>query len=116
MPSTTSYKFGDVVLVAFPFTNLQASKKRPAVVISSAHYQQQRPDVILMAITSQVRPSQQFGECLLQDWQQAGLLKPSVLKPLIATLQQNQVVKVMGQLSATDQSSLQNVLQDILYC
>ncbi|WP_461431098.1 hypothetical protein [Ketobacter sp.] len=44
------------------------------------------------------------------------MLKPSVLKPLIATLQQNQVVKVMGQLSATDQSSLQNVLQDILYC
>jgi len=41
-----------VVLVAFPFTNLQASKKRPAVVISSAHYQQQRPDVILMAITA----------------------------------------------------------------
>ncbi len=116
MPSTTRYKFGDVVLVAFPFTNLQTSKKRPAVVISSAHYQQQHPDVILMAITSQVRPSLQFGEHLLQDWQQAGLVKPSVLKPLIATLQQNQVVKVIGQLSSADQNGLQNVLQDILYC
>ncbi len=29
MPSTTACKFGDVVLVGFPFTNLQATKKRP---------------------------------------------------------------------------------------
>jgi len=48
------------------------------------------------------------------SWQQAGLLKPSVLKPLIATLEQTQIVKVMGQLSATDQQGLQNTLQTIL--
>ncbi len=53
MPSTTPYSFGGVVLVGFPFTSLQTTKKRPAVVISSAAYQQNRPDVILMAITSQ---------------------------------------------------------------
>ena len=55
MPSTTNYNFGDVVLVGFPFTNLQTVKKRPAVVISSKAYQQNRPDVILMAITRQLR-------------------------------------------------------------
>nr|VFK59133.1 MAG: hypothetical protein BECKUNK1418G_GA0071005_100641 [Candidatus Kentron sp. UNK]VFK69038.1 MAG: hypothetical protein BECKUNK1418H_GA0071006_100933 [Candidatus Kentron sp. UNK] len=30
----SDYNFGDVVLVGFPFTNLQTTKKRPAVVIS----------------------------------------------------------------------------------
>ena len=114
MPSTTVCKFGDVVLVGFPFTNLQATKKRPAVVISDAAYQQGRPDVILMAITSQVRQPLAFGEHLIQDWQQAGLLKPSVLKPLIATLEQTQIVNVMGQLSAPDQHGLQSTLQTIL--
>lgn len=79
MPSTTACKFGDVVLVVFPFTNLQATKKRPAVVISNAACQQGRPDVILMAITSQIRQPLAFGDYLLTDWQQAGLLKPSVL-------------------------------------
>lgn len=34
----TSYKFGDVVLVPFPFTDQSASKKRPAVVVSSSAY------------------------------------------------------------------------------
>lgn len=114
MPSTTACKFGDVVLVGFPFTNLLATKKRPAVVISNTAYQQGRPDVILMAITSQIRQPLAFGEYVLKDWQQAGLLKPSVLKPLIATLEQTQIVKVMGQLSATDQQGLQKTLQTIL--
>ncbi|MDY6930007.1 MAG: type II toxin-antitoxin system PemK/MazF family toxin, partial [Pseudomonadota bacterium] len=96
-------KFGDVVLVGFPSTNLQAIKKRPAVVISDTTYQQGRPDVILMAITSQIRQPLAFGEYLLQDWQQAGLLKPPVLKPLIAMIEQTQIVKGMGQLAPDDQ-------------
>lgn len=114
MPSTTACKFGDVVLVGFPFTNLQTTKKRPAVVISDSAYQKGRPDVILMAITSQVRQSLAFGEYLLQDWQQARLLKPSVLKPLIATIEQKRIIKTMGQLSKTDQQGLQRTLQTIL--
>jgi len=103
-----------VVLVGFPFTNLKAIKKRPAVVISSTAYQQGRPDIILMAITSQIRQPLAFGEYILQDWQQSGLLKPSVLKPLIATLEQGQIVKIMGQLSSTDQQGLKNSLQTIM--
>lgn len=114
MPSTTTYEFGDVVLVSFPFTNLQSTKKRPAVVISKATYQHGRPDVILMAITSQIRQPMAFGEHLIQDWQQAGLLKPSVLKPLIATLEQSQIVTVMGRLSQTDQQGLHDSLDSIL--
>jgi mRNA interferase MazF len=30
-------EFGDVVLVPFPFTSQAASKKRPAVIVSSVH-------------------------------------------------------------------------------
>jgi len=110
----TPYKFGDVVLVSFPFTNLKATKKRPAVIISSQYYQQQRPDIILMAVTSQIRNTLTTGETILQDWQQAGLLKPSLLKPLIATLEQNQIIKIMGKLSNTDRNGLEKTIQTIL--
>lgn len=114
MPSTTHYNFGDVVLVAFPFTNLQATKKRPAVIISRQIYQQTRPDVILMAITGQIRQPLAIGEAILQDWQAAGLAKPSLFKPLIATLEQNQIVKVMGRLSDSDREQVGKVIQSIL--
>jgi len=51
----TIYSFGDVILVPFPFTDQSQAKQRPAVVVSSARYNTERPDLILMAITSQVR-------------------------------------------------------------
>ena len=114
MPSMTTYNFGDVVLVGFPFTNLQTTKKRPAVIISNANYQQNRPDVILMAITSQIRQPLTVGETLIQDWQTAGLAKPSVFKPLIATIEKERIIKVMGQLTDQDQQGLQEIIQTIL--
>ena len=114
MLSMTNCNFGDVVLVAFPFTNLQTTKQRPAVVISSTDYQQNRPDIIVMAITSQVREPLAFGEYLLDDWRHAGLLKLSVLKPLIATLEQTQIIKTLGQISPSDTRALEASLKDIL--
>ncbi len=64
----TAYNVGDVILVPFPFTDLQQSKQRPAVIVSSPGYHAERPDLILMAITSQVRSPPAFGEGALRDW------------------------------------------------
>lgn len=49
------FDFGDVILVPFPFTNQTITKQRSAVVVSQYAYARARPDVVLMAITSQVR-------------------------------------------------------------
>jgi mRNA interferase MazF len=42
------------------------------------------------------------------------LAKPSVLKPLIATIEKNQIVKHLGQLSAADRERLTAVLDSTL--
>ncbi|MGO1500036.1 MAG: type II toxin-antitoxin system PemK/MazF family toxin [Marinobacter sp.] len=111
---TTSYKFGDVVLVGFPFTNLKTTKKRPAVILSSSSYQAYRPDIVMLAITSQIRDPLTYGEALIADWKQAGLIKPSVFKPLIATVDQEIVLKKMGSLGDNDQLKLKALLQSVL--
>jgi mRNA interferase MazF len=49
------FEFGDVVLVPFPFTSQTASKRRPAVIVSSRAYNDAKLDVVVMAITSQLR-------------------------------------------------------------
>jgi mRNA interferase MazF len=54
--------FGDIILVPFPSTNQASVKRRPAVVISSDDYNSRKPDIILMAITSQLRPTASIGE------------------------------------------------------
>jgi mRNA interferase MazF len=114
MPNTTSFEFGDVVLVPFPFTDQSTTKKRPAVVVSSDAYHRQRPDIILMAITSQFRPTQTVGEVVVQHWKSAGLLKPSVLKPLLATIERTLVLRIMGKLLPDDRAALGNAINDII--
>lgn len=114
MAMTSPYAFADVVLVPFPFTDQVGLKKRPAVVVSSAAYNGQRRDLVIMAITSQVRMPLSFGEAMLTDWQAAGLIKPSVLKPVFTTLEQALVIRAMGALSSTDQATLRTVLTTVL--
>jgi mRNA interferase MazF len=111
---TIMYNFADIVLVAFPFTNLQARKQRPAVIISSDDYNRNRPDIILMAITSQIRTPLDFGEVQIEQWHEAGLLKLSVFKPLIATIEQTQIIKQMGSLQKQDTEILRNILLQVL--
>jgi len=106
--------FGAVVLVPFPFTDQATSKRRPAVVISSANYHASRPDVILMAITSQLRASAAFGEVWLKEWQTAGLLKPSAVKPLIATFARDLIVRQLGDLAEEDNRALRAVISDLI--
>jgi mRNA interferase MazF len=107
-------RFGDVVVVPFPFTDQTTLKKRPAVVVSSDAYNRERPDIILMAITSQVRPSPSVGEVAVGDWQGAGLLKASVIKPLLTTIEATLVIRHLGTLTPGDQGRLRQVLSVVL--
>jgi len=67
-----------------------------------------------MAITSQLRPAPVFGELVVGDWQTAGLLKPSAIKPVFATLEQALIIRQLGKLTNTDQASLRRVISDTM--
>jgi mRNA interferase MazF len=110
----TNSEFGDIILVPFPFTDQTTTKKRPAVVISSTAYNNERPDLIIMAVTSQLKPSQMIGEVIIQDWQAAGLLKPSAIKPVITTIEKHLIIKAMGRLKSEDHTALKASLITIL--
>jgi mRNA interferase MazF len=110
----STQQFGDLVLVPFPFTDGSAAKQRPAVVVSSAAYNTQRPDLIVMAVTSQFKLSAVVGEVEIIEWQKAGLLKPSVVKPVIATLEKNLVRKQLGALEETDSETLRAAFKLII--
>lgn len=110
----TGYEFGEIVLVPFPFTDQSATKHRPAVVISSTAYHRARPDLIIMAVTSQQPTSDALGEVVVEDWRAAGLLKPSVLKPVLTTIDPTLILKKLGRLTASDQVHLRQALAQIL--
>ncbi|MCP4005468.1 MAG: type II toxin-antitoxin system PemK/MazF family toxin [bacterium] len=111
---SAGHEFGDVVLVPFPFTDQSASKRRPAVVVSSEAYHNERPDLVILAITSQVRPGARIGEVAIAQWKEAGLLKASVLKPVVATIERGLVLRKLGRLEEEDRRALRGVLDVIL--
>lgn len=99
------YEFGDIVLIAFPFTDHVGQKQRPAVVVSSPDYNSRRPDLIAMAITSQLRGEREFAEVMIDGWKEAGLLKRSAIKPVIFTVEQHLVRRRLGKLNADDRAA-----------
>jgi mRNA interferase MazF len=68
MANPSRFSFGDVVLLSFPPTDQSGTKKRPAAVVSSHGYNANRRDIVIMAITSQVRTPLAFGEAMVGDW------------------------------------------------
>jgi mRNA interferase MazF len=61
-----AFSRGDVVLVEFVYTDQSGRKLRPAVVISTDPYHRARHEVIVAAITSNVR-RRLFGDHLISD-------------------------------------------------
>lgn len=114
MATSSGLAFADVVLVPFPFTDQTSSKKRPAVVVSHADYNANRRDVVIMAITSQVRQPLGFAEALVINWQAAGLIKQSVLKPVFATIEQALVIRTMGRLAVDDEHVLRELISEVI--
>jgi hypothetical protein len=71
------------------------------------------PTSLSIAVTSQITAPSQIGTFLVKDWKAAGLLKPSVVKPIITTLQKTLVKKKLGRLIGQDIERLQDALQSI---
>ena len=110
----TRYHKGDVILVPFPFSDQTTTKKRPAVIISSDTYNNISQDLVIMAITGQTRSRLGIGEFLIEEGQEAGLLKSSAVKSAISTIEQRLVMKILGRFSSKDLSTLEKALKELL--
>ena len=114
MPSTISSEFGDVVLVPFPFTDQTAAKRRPAVIVSSDAYHRERPDVVVVAVTSRIGRPAGVGEVMIEEWRDAGLLKVSLIKPVFTTVERTLILRKLGTLQSKDITALRQALREVL--
>lgn len=109
---TNFFKY-DVVVVKFPFASSLKYKARPAVIISSSHYNDnERETLFIMAISSQVESKLNF-ELSISEWSESGLLKPSIFKSAIATIEKDYVITKLGCLSEKDRDGLDKMLKVI---
>jgi mRNA interferase MazF len=106
----TDFSKYDIVVVKFPFASSLKYKARPAVIISSTAYNEiYRNTFIILAISSQVSSKLDI-ESDIVDWQYSGLLKPSIFKSSVATIDQDVILTKLGQLSPKDSQRLEEML------
>jgi len=110
----TMYRHGDVVLIPFPFTDLTAVKTRPAIVISSDLYHETRSELLLAYVSSQVSKAHPRLDYLLTNWAEAGLPKPSFVRPKIAAIEPTLVVHHVGRLSDPDLLAVEGRLRQAM--
>ncbi|MGI0482251.1 hypothetical protein ACN4EE_15890 [Geminocystis sp. CENA526] len=68
----------------------------------------------MIAVTSQTNTTLTENELSIIKFSEAGLLKPSIIKPVIATIDKNLVIKKLGQLQKEDSRNLQYLIKRIL--
>ena len=82
MPSTTTFRRKQVVVVDVPFSNHSGVKPRPALVVSTEAFHRDLAGVIVCPISSQPRYYRRpgRGDCPLRDWRVVGLQHSSTVR------------------------------------
>ena len=102
-----------LVRVPFPFTERQAIKRRPALVLSKPAFQEQSGHLLLAMVTS-ARNSQWPTDWQIKDLQAAGLPQPCVVRFKLFTLDQCLLIGSLGALSEADRRGVQSRWIDVV--
>jgi mRNA interferase MazF len=109
----SAYERYTVVRVPFPFTDRQAQKLRPAVVLSQPSFQRGCGHLLLAMITS-ARQSSWPLDWPLEDLKAAGLPQPCLVRFKLFTLDERLVSGGLGALAPTDRAGVEAQLGKLL--
>lgn len=106
---TKTYDRFEIVVVPFPFIDVETSKNRPALVISSNTHFSTEASVMAM-ITSALHTEWPL-DVKIKDLEIAGLSAPSLIRMKLFTLDHRLIIRKAGALSAKDQINFSKSLK-----
>ena len=109
-----TYNRNDVVKVPFPFTDRQASKHRPALIISAAEPFNSRIEHSVMAMITSAKQSDWPLDTPICDLSSAGLPVPSLIRLKLFTLDHRLIISTLGHLSEQDQALFNQQLYTLM--
>lgn len=93
----TQFKQGEILIVPFPFSNLNSIKQRPVLVLSKNNYNRMSNDIIVCGITSNLKDNKYSviidNDCLLNG---KIPLKSRIKVDKLFTLEKKLVKKKIG--------------------
>ena len=81
--------------------------------LSSDEYTEDRQEAVVSAITSNTRRTL-TGDYLMVDWEDSGLIFPSIVTGVLCTIKQSMIERKMGEISPRDLAEIESNLTQIL--
>lgn len=104
----TNYNLGDIILIEFPYADLQHSSRRPAIVL----YDSGDRDVLVSRITTQEYSTE--ADYKILDWKESGLLAESFIRlAKQATIEKQYIIKAIGKLESYEAENIKTILRKI---
>jgi len=108
-----SFSKYDIIVVKFPFASSLKYKARPAIVVSSDLYNENsRETLLILAVSSSIKNRLDF-ELEILHWKESGLLKPSIFKSALATIEKSFVISKLGSLKQSDVKRMEKLMEVI---
>ena len=104
----TTYNFADIVLIGFPFTDLQGVSKRPAIAL----YDSGDQDILVARITTQEYKTD--ADYKIIEWKNSGLLAESYVRlGKQATIDKKYVIRKLGALADPEPEAVKAILRRV---
>lgn len=110
----TAYERGDVVLVDTAFSGSVGSKRRLPSSSAQAPSTTRVTKLIFAAITGNISPPMHPGDTLLKDWTAAGLVRPSAVRGVLATIDTRDIIKTLGAVMPEDAAQVDAGVSSII--
>ncbi|WP_246246883.1 type II toxin-antitoxin system PemK/MazF family toxin [Candidatus Methylobacter favarea] len=101
-----------VVVVAFPFTDQAATKRRPGLVLSIPAFNTSAGHCVLAMITS-AKNSNWLHDVAIADLNSAGPSSASIVRMKLFTLDNRLVIRQAGMLADSDQQAVNNAFSQM---
>ena len=109
----TLYPTYGLVRVPFPFTDRQAQKRRPALVLSQPDFQYRSGHLLLAMVTS-ARHSSWPLDWLIQEREGTGLPQPCLVRFKLFSLDERLVLGGLGELAPLDREGVAQQLRRLM--
>ncbi len=105
----------DVVLLSFPFSDLQSSKVRPAVVLSNDRYNRRSEDFVAAPLTSNMK-LKDYAILITNDQMESGklIVDSKVKVDRVFSVSQRLVRMKIGRVKAETHKKITNALFELL--
>ena len=109
----TPFPTYSLVRVPFPFTDRQAQKRRPALVLSDPSFQRRSGHLVLAMVTSAQQSTWPL-DWLIQDRNGTGLSQPCLVRFKLFSLDERLILGGLGELSPVDRQGVAQCLSQLL--